>query len=248
MFNGLFHIREPKNEPVLGYGLGTKERAGLKAELQRMLDNPVEVPCIIGGREVTTGDLVEAIYHGAVKRIRPKMMTVVTTICGLLPIMFGMGTGSDVMKRIAAPMVGGLVTSMLLELAIYPVIYYICPQLWAWGQHRVKKIKKFVNLPLVIFKFEEEFYDRFGVSAKFVGHPLVEEISVNNNPADFCRKHSLDPGKKIIAFLPGSRLNEVRKILPELVKVAELNQNHQEFVFYPHMEWNHPHRCTLLLR
>ncbi len=53
------------------------------------------------------------------------MMTVVTTITGLLPIMFGAGAGSDVMKRIAAPMVGGLVTSMLLELAIYPVIYYI---------------------------------------------------------------------------------------------------------------------------
>jgi Cu(I)/Ag(I) efflux system membrane protein CusA/SilA len=77
------------------------------------------------GQLNTTGDLVEAIYHGAVKRIRPKMMTVVTTICGLLPIMFGAGAGSDVMKRIAAPMVGGLVTSMLLELAIYPVIYYI---------------------------------------------------------------------------------------------------------------------------
>ncbi len=77
------------------------------------------------GQLNTSGDLVDAIYHGAVKRIRPKMMTVVTTICGLLPIMFGTGAGSDVMKRIAAPMVGGLVTSMLLELAIYPVIYYI---------------------------------------------------------------------------------------------------------------------------
>jgi Cu(I)/Ag(I) efflux system membrane protein CusA/SilA len=77
------------------------------------------------GRMNTTGDLREAIYDGAVKRIRPKMMTVVTTIAGLLPIMVGTGTGSDVMKRIAAPMVGGLVTSMLLELAIYPVIYYI---------------------------------------------------------------------------------------------------------------------------
>lgn len=81
----------------------------------------------------TTGDLVEAIYHGAVKRIRPKMMTVVTTITGLLPIMFGAGTGSDVMKRIAAPMVGGLITSMLLELAIYPVIYYI------WKSRGLKK-------------------------------------------------------------------------------------------------------------
>ncbi len=73
----------------------------------------------------TTGDLKDSIYHGAVRRIRPKMMTAVTTIVGLLPIMFGTGAGSDVMKRIAAPMVGGLVTSVLLELAIYPVIYYI---------------------------------------------------------------------------------------------------------------------------
>jgi len=59
MFNGLFHIREPKNEPALAYAPGSQERAELKAELERMLRNPVEVPCIIGGREVSTGDLVE---------------------------------------------------------------------------------------------------------------------------------------------------------------------------------------------
>jgi 1-pyrroline-5-carboxylate dehydrogenase len=59
MFNGLFHIREPKNEPVLDYEVGSGERAELKAELRRMLSQPVEVPCIIGGREVPTGDLVE---------------------------------------------------------------------------------------------------------------------------------------------------------------------------------------------
>ena len=85
------------------------------------------------GRMATTGDLEDAIYHGAVRRIRPKMMTAVTTICGLLPIMWGTGAGSDVMKRIAAPMVGGLVTSVLLELAIYPVIYYI------WKSRGLKK-------------------------------------------------------------------------------------------------------------
>ena len=59
MFNGLFHIREPKNEPVLGYEPGSGEREALKRELERMLANPIDVPCIIGGREVTTGDLVE---------------------------------------------------------------------------------------------------------------------------------------------------------------------------------------------
>jgi len=73
-------------------------------------------------------DLADAVYHGAVKRIRPKMMTITTTIVGLLPILWSQGTGADVMKRIAAPMVGGLVTSGIMELAIYPVIYYLWKQ------------------------------------------------------------------------------------------------------------------------
>ncbi len=76
------------------------------------------------GRMKTLGDLKQAIFHGAVKRIRPKMMTVGAIVAGLIPIMHGTGTGSSVMKRIAAPMVGGVVTSLLLELAIYPVLYY----------------------------------------------------------------------------------------------------------------------------
>jgi len=70
-------------------------------------------------------DLKEAIYHGAVQRLRPKMMTVTTIIMGLLPIMWSAGTGSDVMKRIAAPMIGGVVTSAVAVLAVYPAIYLL---------------------------------------------------------------------------------------------------------------------------
>jgi copper/silver efflux system protein len=77
------------------------------------------------GRMNTVSDLKDAIMHGAVKRIRPKLMLVGTTLLGLLPILFSTGTGSDVMKRIAAPMVGGIVTSTILELLIYPAIYLI---------------------------------------------------------------------------------------------------------------------------
>ncbi|HQF42032.1 MAG TPA: CusA/CzcA family heavy metal efflux RND transporter [Ignavibacteriaceae bacterium] len=69
-------------------------------------------------------DLREAVFEGAVKRIRPKMMTVMTTLLGLLPIVIGLGTGSDVMKRIAAPMVGGILTSMIMELTVYPAIFF----------------------------------------------------------------------------------------------------------------------------
>ncbi|ACG75435.1 heavy metal efflux pump, CzcA family [Anaeromyxobacter sp. K] len=73
----------------------------------------------------TESDLVEAIIHGAVKRVRPKAMTVLAAMLGLLPIMWSTGTGADLMKRIAAPMVGGLVTSFLLELTVYPAIYFL---------------------------------------------------------------------------------------------------------------------------
>jgi Cu(I)/Ag(I) efflux system membrane protein CusA/SilA len=77
------------------------------------------------GRLNTTSDLVEAIIHGAVKRVRPKAMTVFAAFIGLLPIMWSVGTGADLMKRIAAPMVGGLATSFILELLVYPSIYYL---------------------------------------------------------------------------------------------------------------------------
>jgi len=70
-------------------------------------------------------ELHEAIIHGAVKRIRPKMMTVAAAVMGLMPIMWSLGTGADVMKRVAAPMVGGLFTSFLMELLVYPAIYLL---------------------------------------------------------------------------------------------------------------------------
>jgi Cu(I)/Ag(I) efflux system membrane protein CusA/SilA len=81
------------------------------------------------GRLRNLSDLQEAIRYGAVKRLRPKFMTVATTFLGLVPIMWSIGAGSDVMKRIAAPMIGGIFTSFLLELLVYPAIY----QIWKWN-------------------------------------------------------------------------------------------------------------------
>ena len=78
----------------------------------------------------TRQDLYEVVMHGAVERVRPKMMTVAATIAGLMPIMWGTGTGSEVMQRIAAPMVGGMVTSTVLTLVVIPVIYYMVR---SWG-------------------------------------------------------------------------------------------------------------------
>jgi Cu(I)/Ag(I) efflux system membrane protein CusA/SilA len=76
----------------------------------------------------TKEQLREAIVHGAVKRLRPKFMTVAVMFVGLIPIMWSTGSGADVMKRIAAPMIGGIFTSFIMELAVYPAIY----EVWRW--------------------------------------------------------------------------------------------------------------------
>jgi copper/silver efflux system protein len=81
------------------------------------------------GRLQNLADLQEAILQGAVKRLRPKFMTVAAAFLGLIPIMWATGTGADVMKRIAAPMIGGILTSFLLELVVYPPLY----QIWKWN-------------------------------------------------------------------------------------------------------------------
>jgi Cu(I)/Ag(I) efflux system membrane protein CusA/SilA len=83
----------------------------------------------------TLDDLKEAVIHGAVKRVRPKMMTAAVLFVGLLPIMWAQTheIGADVMKRIAAPMVGGILTSFAMELVVYPAIYFL------WKKKEIKQ-------------------------------------------------------------------------------------------------------------
>jgi Cu(I)/Ag(I) efflux system membrane protein CusA/SilA len=85
------------------------------------------------GRMRGVADLRDAIYHGAVKRVRPKAMTAAVIIAGLLPILWSHGAGADVMKRIATPMIGGVVTSTIMELAVYPAIFFL------WRSRRLKE-------------------------------------------------------------------------------------------------------------
>jgi Cu(I)/Ag(I) efflux system membrane protein CusA/SilA len=82
------------------------------------------------GGKPTVADLYAAVMEGAVERVRPKIMTVVAIMAGLLPIMWGSGTGSEVMRRIAAPMVGGMVSSTILTLIVIPAIYALVKE---WG-------------------------------------------------------------------------------------------------------------------
>jgi len=102
------------------------------------------------------------------------------------------------------------------------IIYYISPQIWAWGKHRIHKIKKLVNKMLVLFPFEETFYKNAGVDATFVGHPLIERINnysfVERN--EFFSQNNLDVQKDILLVLPGSRIQEVAKIFPSVIEGA----------------------------
>lgn len=101
-----------------------------------------------------------------------------------------------------------------------PIVYYISPQLWAWRRGRLRTLQRVADRVLVIFPFEEPFYREAAVPVTFVGHPLLE-LSAPAEPRDpFLRAHGLDPTKPVVAMLPGSRRNELRAILPDLVAAA----------------------------
>lgn len=101
------------------------------------------------------------------------------------------------------------------------VIYYISPQIWAWRSGRIWVIRKYVDKMLVILPFEEEYYRQRGISAEFVGHPLVEDFSPSRNRKSFLSRLNLDPDRTTVALLPGSRRREVEYILPTLLRASQ---------------------------
>jgi len=103
-----------------------------------------------------------------------------------------------------------------------PVIYYISPQVWAWGEDRIEIIKTCVKKILVFFKFEEELYKRHGINAQFVGHPLVEKVKADVSKDEILKKYSFSDSKPIIALLPGSRAMEVGTLLKIMADAAKL--------------------------
>lgn len=101
-----------------------------------------------------------------------------------------------------------------------PVLYYISPQVWAWGRKRIKRIVESVDQLAIIFDFEKEFFSGYDINVTFVGHPLLETISISLSREDFFKKYGLDSNRPILALLPGSRDQEISRILPEMVKTA----------------------------
>lgn len=106
----------------------------------------------------------------------------------------------------------------------FPVIYYISPQLWAWGKRRIHIVKKYVRQMLVILPFEKDFYEKENISAEFVGHPLLDSIPDLPSQETLKKNLGLQDGQKAIGLFSGSREKEVRRILPVMLKTAELLQ------------------------
>jgi lipid-A-disaccharide synthase len=101
-----------------------------------------------------------------------------------------------------------------------PVLYYISPQVWAWRRGRVRKIARRVSRLAVVFPFELPLYAGSGVRADFVGHPLLDRVRAGREPAAFVAAHDLDPTKRLVALLPGSRAKEMQLLLPAMAEAA----------------------------
>lgn len=114
-----------------------------------------------------------------------------------------------------------LAISKFLKKAGLKIFYYIPPQIWASRKHRIKTVKKHIDKVLTIFPFEKEMYEKEGISAEFVGHPLVNSMPPAANRREVFAKYGFDEGKKLIGIFPGSRKFEINELLKIFVKAAK---------------------------
>jgi lipid-A-disaccharide synthase len=102
-----------------------------------------------------------------------------------------------------------------------PILYYISPTVWAWRKGRLKTIKKTVDKMMLIFPFEEKIYGEYGIQATYVGHPLKDRVRASFAKDEFLEKYGLDPQKKLISLLPGSRRSELKYHIQVLAEAME---------------------------
>jgi lipid-A-disaccharide synthase len=188
--------RRPHIE-LLGMGGPQMEAAGVRL-IQQMT-------------EVSVVGLVEVVSH--LPALRRAMARLVDGLHGerpdlLVPIDF-----PDFNLRLAAR----------ARSAGVPVVYFVSPQIWAWRRGRVRRIRSLVRRMLVLFPFETALYERAGVPVSFVGHPMAESgAGEARSREELCARARLDPARRIVALLPGSRRGEVSRLLPILLDTVRL--------------------------
>ncbi|HIO92417.1 MAG TPA: lipid-A-disaccharide synthase [Leucothrix mucor] len=113
-----------------------------------------------------------------------------------------------------------------------PTVHYVSPSIWAWRESRVKKIQGNIDLMLTLFPFEVDFYKRHNIPAKFVGHPLADEIPLHSDKQTLRKKLGLNPNAHIIAVLGGSRAGEIKRIAPDFFRgLKKIHQQHPDWQF-----------------
>jgi lipid-A-disaccharide synthase len=114
-----------------------------------------------------------------------------------------------------------------------PVVYYIAPQVWAWKEGRVKKMRESITKLCVVFEFEVEYFKQHGIEAKFVGHPILEELADLSLPpkSRFLNQHHLPVTQRFIGLLPGSRKQELERIFPEMLVASAMLAQRFELKF-----------------
>ncbi len=114
-----------------------------------------------------------------------------------------------------------------------PVVYYIAPQVWAWKEGRVKKMRETITKLCVVFEFEVDYFKQHGIEAKFVGHPILEELADLSLPpkSRFLNQHHLPVTQRFLGLLPGSRKQELERIFPQMLSASEMLAQRYELKF-----------------
>lgn len=177
------------------------------------------------------GDRLQAAGATLIGHFSGLSVTGISEVVGILPrtyatyrrlVAHAEATKPDVFVAIDFPDFNLSFLARALHKRAVPVVYYISPQLWAWRRGRMKTMKRIADRVLVIFPFEEPIYREAGVPVQWVGHPMLDVAETPQPRASFLSRHGLDPNRPVIALLPGSRRNELRAILPGLVRAAAI--------------------------
>lgn len=207
---------------IAGEASGDLHGASLITELKR-LDPSIVITGIGGDRMAAAG--MDVIYH-------IKKMAFLGFVEVIRHLPFIKKVQMDIINKIKAENINTVVLidypgfnlslAKKLKQLGKKIIYYISPQVWAWGKGRIKKIKMLTDKMLVVFPFEEKMYRDNGVDALYVGHPLIEHIDNYNfmSKDDLVEKFKLDKYKPILLVLPGSRKQEIKKIFGASITAA----------------------------
>ncbi len=182
------------------YGMGGEEMAGAGAEI------------LFDAEKISVMGVVEVVARGADIFRAQRMLR--TALRQRRP---------DMLVIIDLPDFNLLLAKVAKKLGI-PVYYYICPQVWAWRSGRVKILRQRVDGLGVILPFEEPFYRKHGIAAHYVGHPLLDSVVLQCSQEEFFIRHGLDPARKYVGLLPGSRRREIAGLLPVFLEAAALIQ------------------------